>query len=507
MSFISFQNRKSPLSQFSSAAEPSGRSVAGSAELSPLQSRLQFFKREKTFFPPPSAKESSLSSLLAGDDGDGDRRVALPRVLQICLLQISTAIAFVLINSILNRVMIVELKIDAWLVGMVIGVHNLLAFVRPIIGHYSDTHLFFGYRRTPNILAGNLITVSGLILFVYGAVMLPQNFTTGIAVCFTASLLYGLGVNMTGTLYFSLLADSAGEKHKAKAASIGWFVMMVGLIASSGFISKYLEVFSEAKLIQLFWIGAAVSVGTTWLALLGTEKRFAEVAVQTKKPEEQLPLRTAMKHLVANTTVYRFFMFMFVTVIAIQGQDVILEPFGAHIFGLSVAQTAQLTQTWGVGTMIGIVALGLFAVNRLGKKRTIYIGCLASAAAFIVICVSPMFNTDVFKVGVFMLGLGNGALTVGTLTLMMDMTTEKNTGLFMGLWGMAQAMANFLANTIGGGIRDISLALTGNQYYGYTAAFSIEVIGLLAAMVILRTIEVQEFKRKTAEDLTAVTAD
>jgi BCD family chlorophyll transporter-like MFS transporter len=432
------------------------------------------------------------------------REIPLPRVLQICLLQLSTATLFVLLNSTLNRVMVVELNISATLVGVLIGFHNILAFVRPMIGHYSDTHMRFGLRRTPNIIVGNLLAVSGVVLSVYGALAFEENFALGITLLLIAFTLYGVGVNFVGTMFYALLADSAGEKHKAKAVTVGWFVLILGTIVASGFIGKYLENFSMARLVSLFWVGGGVSIFFTWLAVFGTEKRFAREHEIVKNEQHALHLSDALKRLVANPTVYAFFIFMFVTVVAIQGQDVILEPFGAELFGMSVSQTTELTRIWGTGTMLGIVTLGLFFVNRIGKKRTTYLGCLVSALGFFAISLSPMFDILTFKSGVFLLGVGNGALTVGSLTIMMDMTTRENAGLFMGLWGMGQAIANFVANATGGAIRDIALWITQNHYAGYATAFAIEIIGLVAAIMILRGIDIQEFQSKTQLTLSSI---
>jgi BCD family chlorophyll transporter-like MFS transporter len=431
-----------------------------------------------------------------------DVATALPlrKVLQICSLQVATAIAYVLINSTLNRVMVVEFGIQAWIVGVLIGFHNLLAFVRPVIGHYSDNHLIFGFRRTPNILVGKLITVTGVIGSVYGAVLMQSNFALGLTLSLVAFILYGIGVNVTGTMYFALLADTAGEKHKSKAVIIGWFILIIGSIFTSAMIGKYLQTFNETRLIEVFWIGGASALVLAVIATLGTEKRYATDIVKTES--SSVPFANAIKLLVADKSVYHFFIFMFVTVISIQGQDVILEPYGAEIFGMSVSETTKLTQTWGVGTMVGILLFGAFALNRIGKKNTTYIGCAASALAFVVMSFSASTGSvNFFKSSVFLLGLGNGALTVGSLTLMMDMTTAKNAGFFMGLWGMAQAIANFLANSVGGGIRDISLYLTGDQVIGYTTAFYVEVAGLLLAIWVLRGIDLTAFHKKSSQML------
>lgn len=221
-------------------------------------SRQNQFERQRIDLPTeqPLAQHTPLTERVAETPESKleqlSREIPLPRVLQICLLQLSTATLFVLLNSTLNRVMVVELNISATLVGVLIGFHNILAFVRPMIGHYSDTHLRFGLRRTPNIIVGNLLAVSGVVLSVYGALAFEENFALGIALLLIAFTLYGVGVNFVGTMFYALLADSAGEKHKAKAVTVGWFVLILGTIVASGFIGKYLENFSMERLVSLF---------------------------------------------------------------------------------------------------------------------------------------------------------------------------------------------------------------------------------------------------------------
>ncbi|MDX2127992.1 MAG: BCD family MFS transporter [Chloroherpetonaceae bacterium] len=428
---------------------------------------------------------------------------SIQRILQISLMQVSTAICFVLLNSTLNRVLIVEFGVSAFLVGILIGFHNLFAFIRPFIGYYSDHHFFYGFRRTHLILIGNLLVTGGTLLSVYGAVMLAQNFNLGILILLMSFTFYGIGINITGTLFYALLADKAGEKQKSKAVTIGWFILILGSIVASVFVSKGLEEFNTQNLIRVFWIGTLSAVGFTWVAMLFSEKRFLQNQTATPITINE-SRKVSIKKLAANPTVYRFFWFMFVTVLAIQAQDVILEPFGAHIFSMSVSETSKLTQVWGSGTMAGLLLLGLFFVGKIGAKKTTYLGCAISAIGFLVIASSPNFDKSIFIYGVFLLGVGNGALTVGSLTMMMNMTTSQNAGFFMGLWGMAQAAANFLANAFGGAVRDVALWLTGNQFIGYSTAFAIEVVALVMAIKILSTVSVEEFKKRTSEVLSEV---
>jgi BCD family chlorophyll transporter-like MFS transporter len=44
---------------------------------------------------------------------------------------------------------------------------------------------------------------------------------------------------------------------------------------------------------------------------------------------------------------------------AILGQDVLLEPFGAEAFGMTVTQTTRITSLWGTFVLLAIIVAGL----------------------------------------------------------------------------------------------------------------------------------------------------
>ncbi|MGC2522183.1 MAG: PucC family protein [Stellaceae bacterium] len=64
----------------------------------------------------------------------------LGRLLRLSLFQVSVGMAVVLLIGTLNRVMIVELAVPAWLVAVMISLPLVLAPFRAVIGFRSDTH-------------------------------------------------------------------------------------------------------------------------------------------------------------------------------------------------------------------------------------------------------------------------------------------------------------------------------------------------------------------------------
>ncbi len=87
----------------------------------------------------------------------------LSRLLRLSLFQVSVGMALVLLVGTLNRVMIVELKVPASLVSIMIALPLVFAPLRALIGFRSDTHRSaLGWRRVPFIWMGTLIQFGGL---------------------------------------------------------------------------------------------------------------------------------------------------------------------------------------------------------------------------------------------------------------------------------------------------------------------------------------------------------
>ena len=74
----------------------------------------------------------------------------LPRLLRLALFQATVGMATVLLIGTLNRVMIVEMGMAAWLVSAMVALPLLVAPFRALIGYRSDTHRsVLGWRRVP----------------------------------------------------------------------------------------------------------------------------------------------------------------------------------------------------------------------------------------------------------------------------------------------------------------------------------------------------------------------
>jgi BCD family chlorophyll transporter-like MFS transporter len=83
---------------------------------------------------------------------------------------------------------------------------------------------------------------------------------------------------------------------------------------------------------------------------------------------------------------------------------------------------------------------------------------------------------------------------------MLDMTTAGNVGLYIGAWGMANAISRLVGSVMGGVVRDTFANLAQNPVIGYVVVFSIEALLLLVSLWLLGRIHVGIF-RQNAEQM------
>ncbi|HSJ77264.1 MAG TPA: PucC family protein, partial [Erythrobacter sp.] len=155
----------------------------------------------------------------------------LGRLLRLALFQVSVGMAMVLLNGTLNRVMVVELGTPTWLVALLIAVPLLVAPVRALLGHKSDTHRsVLGWRRVPYIWFGTMMQFGGLAIMPFALLLLgkPEVFNIGLVGAAAAFLLTGTGFHVTQTAGLALATDLAPEDKRPRAVALLYVMLLVG---------------------------------------------------------------------------------------------------------------------------------------------------------------------------------------------------------------------------------------------------------------------------------------
>jgi BCD family chlorophyll transporter-like MFS transporter len=79
---------------------------------------------------------------------------------------------------------------------------------------------------------------------------------------------------------------------------------------------------------------------------------------------------------------------------------------------------------------------------------------------------------------------------------MLDMTIDGKVGLFIGAWGMSNAVSRLLGSVLGGAGRDIIARLTGDPVTGYIVVFGIMAAFMVISLVLLGRVDVQAFQHR-----------
>jgi len=413
---------------------------------------------------------------------------------QLALIHTAVAITLVPINSTLNRVMIFDLGISKTLFTILAIFPYLLSPIQVAIGSFSDTHPIRGYRRSPYILAGLILCVFGVAVSPQVAILMSNNFTLGVIVGVLAFGAWGMGYNLSAVSYLSLASELSGEKERGKTIATMFTIMVVGLIATGISLGIMAPTYDPVVLQRTFIIVAASALTLGLIGLIKLEPHSSVSAPTAKAENYTVKQMTAA--IVENPVAKIFFVYLLLLLAAILGQDVLLEPFGAQAFGMTLEQTSRIVSITNTFTLLAFIIAG-FLDGRVKKKYVAQIGNLGALLGFVVIVISGLLpNKHVFYTGLTLLGIGTGLSTIANLSLMFDLTVPEKVGLYIGAWGFSNGLSRLIGLLMAGIVADLATRITGNSLSGYLLVFGLEALMLFIAAIMLYRIDVNAFQKK-----------
>jgi BCD family chlorophyll transporter-like MFS transporter len=172
---------------------------------------------------------------------------------------------------------------------------------------------------------------------------------------------------------------------------------------------------------------------------------------------------------------------------------------------MTIRETTTFTQTWGGGVLGGMLIMGLLSsIFPIGKKVIALIGGVGTAFGLGLLAVCALTEQrSLLNPAIVLMGFSTGLYNVGALSLMMDMTVEGATGLYMGMWGMAQAFGTATANILAGALHTVLIeAQVLGQTLGYGVIFGLEAVLMVVGIALLSGVSVEAFRGLTRTDLT-----
>ena len=426
----------------------------------------------------------------------------LPRLLRLSLFQVSVGMAIVLLIGTLNRVMIVELGVPAWLVGAMVSLPLVFAPFRALVGFRSDTHRsVLGWKRVPYIWIGTLLQFGGLSIMPFALIILSGDtngpIIIGQAAAALAFLLVGAGLHTVQTVGLALATDLAPAESHPKVVALLCIMMLLGMVGSALAFGAFLANFSEIRLIQVIQ-GTAVCTMLLNMAALWKQETRDPAATAPNRPRQSFA--AAWAAFASGRRTRRRLVALGLGTVAFSMQDILLEPYGGQILHLTVGMTTALTAGLAAGGLGGFtLAARLLDPKSAGGGADPYrlagFGVLAGLVAFsAVIFAAPLGAPLLFGAGVALIGFGAGLFAHCTLTAAMGMAGRDQVGLVLGVWGAVQATAAGGAIAVSGLLRDAVSALAvhgslgvalANPATGYGTVYSIELLLLFATLVAL----------------------
>tara|TARA_B100000524_G_scaffold100192_1_gene48055 strand:+ start:397 stop:1830 length:1434 start_codon:yes stop_codon:yes gene_type:complete len=440
----------------------------------------------------------------------GSTNFSLFQLLRLSLFQISVGMATVMLAGTLNRVMIVELLVPASLVAVMIAIPVLIAPLRTFYGHKSDTYKsFIGWKRIPYMWFGSLFQFGGLAIMPFAIIILSGDQTVGpswagevlVAIAF---LFTGIGMHITQTVGLALAADRATKENRPRVVALLYFMFLFGMGISAVVIGILLADFSKLRLIQVVQGSAVLTLFLNLVAVWRQE----QIIINNQKNDKSEKFFLSWKKFISDRKTNSLIWVVFWGTLAFSMQDVLLEPYGGQILGLSVSETTNLTGVWALGALLG---LALAANN---SKKTVSSVSNAMTALLIgivgfsaIIFSSPMQFPFLYFLGTLFIGFGTGLFSVSLLIIAMALSSKTNlgSGFILGSWGAAQAIGAGLGIAVGGILRDVvnKIALSGylgstfeNNSIGYIFVYHLEILFIFITLIVLGMLSQEINKRK-----------
>lgn len=419
----------------------------------------------------------------------------LPRLLRLSLFQFSIGLATALLVGTLNRVMIVELAVPAWWVALSVALPLVSAPLRALIGFRSDTHRSaLGLRRLPYLWSGSLLLFGGLAIMPFGllAVSEPQPGMVWVSRIGAglAFLMVGMGMQVTQTAGLALATDLATPSTRPRVVALMYTMLLLGLVGSGLLFGWLLQDFSPLRLVQVVQ-GSALAV-----ALLNLNALWKQEAInrsRAQQPREEEAFGPRWRAYMDRPGVRRFLWTVGLGTCAFNMQDIILEPYGGQVLHLGVGATSLLTALTACGALLAFGVAARQLSQGTDATRIAALGALAGIPAFaLVIFSAPLDAPNLFRAGAFLIGVGGGLFSVGTLTMAMNLQVGDAAGMALGTWGAVQATAAGASVALGGVLKDVisTLATSGwlgeslvSPVTGYSFVYHVEMYLLFFVLV------------------------
>lgn len=409
-------------------------------------------------------------------------------VLRLGLVRFGASFLLILTTGVLNRILIADLGVAAFLVTLVLSFQHLTSPFALISGHLSDRMPLWGRRRVPWIRLWTAVSALAVPLFPTVALRMgdgPLWLVAGAALFG----LFGFGLKAANLLVSALLVDATADpEERGRQLNVVWIMAISGFVVAGVWFSVLLPDFdpdSAAHLERLDLLCWSVSAIALILAVVGTWN--LEPATTTPQPE-RVGLRSSLQSVLSIPNASLIFGFLVLADFSFFVQEFVLEAFGGEVFDLPVSVTTSFNITFGVGMILSMIAGGALGVlvSRFPTRSILAGSCALGAVSFGVLAFSAVADAATALItSIFVLGIAKGLYNVGLAHLFASLASSRTAGVLMGAWGAFGGFAVAIGGLSGGLVQQTAESIMGNTGLSYSVVFCVEVLGMLAAMTLI----------------------
>lgn len=414
-------------------------------------------------------------------------------IVRLGLVQTALGAIVVLTTSTINRIMVVELGLAAMVPGALVVLYQAVQLLRPRWGYGADR----ARARTPWIIGGMGVLALGGVGAAAGVALMEAEPALGLALATLAFTAIGLGLGASATNLLTLLSIRTAPERKPAAASIVWIMMIAGLAVTGVAAGAMLDPYSPGRLVAVAAGVSAAAFAVTCLAVWGMEPRGGDRAAPGPAPSGAF--LDALRDVWRDRPARNFTVFVFAAMVAYNTQDLILEPFAGHVFGMTPGESTALAGGQHGGALLGMILVALLGTGVggpiFGSMRLWAVaGCIGSAAALAALALGPVAHGAAWPIeaNVMALGFANGTFAVAAIGSMMGLASaggEGRAGTRMGVFGAAQSTGFAVGGFLGTAAVDAMRAVTPRLEIAYGTVFLAEAaVFLVAALLAIRAI-------------------
>jgi BCD family chlorophyll transporter-like MFS transporter len=419
--------------------------------------------------------------------------IALARL---CLVRFGASFLLILTTGILNRILISDLGMSAWVVTVVLSFQHLSNPLALGAGHLSDRRPIRGRRRVPYILLWTIVAAATVPFMPHVAMRMNE----GLGWLIVGALLFGLfgyGLKVANVLVGALIADRTDDPLvRGRQLNIIWIMAIVGFITAGVLASWHLPTYDADNpddLAQLQRLCIGVSIIAVVMAFLGTwgserSSTHPSLAADAPQADQSSTLLGLLRGVMAAPGTRRVFVFLVVADFSFFIQEYVLESFGGDIFQMPVSVTTSFNTMLGLGMVISMLSVGFMGSiwERFPTRRVLRWGCGLGAASFLALSFSAFADTALaLLISVFVLGVGKGLYNIGLAYLFMGMARSRSAGFLMGAWAAFGGFAVALGGLSGGIFLDLGRLIVDDTAQSYGVVFGIELIMMIVALLLV----------------------